>query len=107
MQWLRHDRDCIHDNEGFLLGGERCYSQFEVAMKTPRIVSNPKIMLGKPVIEGTRITVEYILEELGHGQTFEGLLRSHPTMTQGGIHAALDYASKVLKSEVVHPIETG
>ena len=76
-------------------------------MKTARIVSNPKVMLGKPVIEGTRITVEYILDELGQGQTLEALLQSHPTLSQGGIQAAMDYAAKVLKSEVVYPIETG
>jgi len=64
-------------------------------------------MLGKPVIEGTRITVEYILEELGHGQTLESLLESHSTLTQGGIQSALDYAAKVLRSEEVYPIEVG
>ena len=76
-------------------------------MKITRIVSNPKVMLGKPVVEGTRITVEYILEELGHGQTYEALLKSHPTLTLAGIQAALDYAAKVLKSDLLYPIETG
>lgn len=74
-----------------------------VVIKTPKIISNPKVMLGKHVIEGTRITVEYILEELRHGQSFKALLQSHPTLTQEGIQAALDYAAKVLKSEVVYP----
>ena len=76
-------------------------------MKKPRIVSNPDVMLGKPVIAGTRITVEYILEELSHGQSMEALLTSHPTLTREGIQAALDYAARVIRSEVVYPIETG
>lgn len=76
-------------------------------MNTARIVSNPKVMLGKPVIEGTRITVEYILEELAHGQCFEALLSSHPTLTREGIQAALDYAAKILSLDVVYPVEIG
>ena len=76
-------------------------------MNTPRIVSNPAVMLGKPVIEGTRMTVEYILEELAHGQSFEALLSSHPTLTREGIQAALDYAAKVLSLDAVFPVEIG
>lgn len=75
-------------------------------MNNPKIISNPKIMLGKPIVENTRITVEYILEELGHGQSIEALVKSHPTLTLEGIQASMDYAAKVLRSEVVYPIET-
>ena len=64
-------------------------------------------MLGNPVIEGTRITVEYILEELAHGQSFEALLSSHPTLTREGIQAALDYAAKILSLDDVYPVEIG
>jgi uncharacterized protein (DUF433 family) len=76
-------------------------------MNSVKIISNPKIMLGKPIVANTRITVEYILEELGHGQSIEALLKSHPTLTLEGIQAAMDYAAKVLRSEVMYPIETG
>lgn len=76
-------------------------------MDNARVVSDPKVMLGKPVIEGTRITVEYILEELAHGQSFEALLKSHPTLTREGIQAALDYAAKVMSLEMVYPMEPG
>ena len=76
-------------------------------MNSAKIISNPKIMLGKPIIANTRITVEYILEELGYGQSIEALLKSHPTLSLEGIHAAMDYAAKVLRSEVMYPIETG
>ena len=77
------------------------------AMATARIVSDPTVMLGKPVIDGTRITVEFVLEELAGGQTVEALTESHPTITMDGVRAALDYAAKVLKSEIVYTLEVG
>jgi uncharacterized protein (DUF433 family) len=60
-------------------------------MTQQTIVSNPKIMMGKPVVSGTRITVELILEKLSHGESFEGLLKSPPRLTKEGIQAALEY----------------
>jgi uncharacterized protein (DUF433 family) len=74
-------------------------------MERARIVSNPAIMLGKPVVEGTRLTVEHILEELGHGVAFQDLLDAYPTLTKEGILAALEYAAEVLKSDIVIPAE--
>ncbi len=53
------------------------------------IASDPKIMLGKPVIKGTRITVELILEKLSEGETFEDILEAHPHISIETIHAAL------------------
>jgi uncharacterized protein (DUF433 family) len=76
-------------------------------MNKTRIVADPKVMLGKPVVEGTRITVEYILEELSHGQPYEALLKSHPTLTREGVEAALDYAARVLRLDVVDSVEAG
>jgi uncharacterized protein (DUF433 family) len=64
-------------------------------------------MLGKPIVEGTRITVEYILEELSHGQPVDTLVDSHPTLTKAGVYAALDYAVKVLRSDIVEPVQAG
>ncbi|MGA2977651.1 MAG: DUF433 domain-containing protein [Spirochaetia bacterium] len=69
------------------------------------IVSDPEVMMGKPVVTGTRITVEYILEELAHGQPIDTLVASHPTLTREGVLAALEYAAKVLRLDVVEPIE--
>jgi uncharacterized protein (DUF433 family) len=60
-------------------------------MTQQTIVSNPKIMMGKPVVSGTRITVDLILEKLSHGESFEGLLNSHPRLTRDGIQAALEF----------------
>jgi len=57
----------------------------------PKIVSNPNVMLGKPVIAGTRITVEHVLKELGAGTTSDELLEMHPRLTREMILAALRY----------------
>jgi uncharacterized protein (DUF433 family) len=67
------------------------------------IISDPQIMLGKPVVAGTRLTVELILEKLGAGQTVEDLLADHPRLTREGVLAALSFAADVLKSDVVYP----
>jgi uncharacterized protein (DUF433 family) len=58
------------------------------------INSDPKVMLGKPVIKGTRITVELILEKLSEGETFEDILEAHPHITIEGVRAALALADE-------------
>jgi uncharacterized protein (DUF433 family) len=73
-------------------------------MTDPMIVCDPTIMMGKPVIAGTRITVELILEKLAAGETFEQLLEAHPRLTPLAIRAALHFAARVLRSDIVHPL---
>lgn len=73
-------------------------------MGAVRIVSDPNVMMGKPVVEGTRITVEFILEKLAAGETIEQIVAAHPTLTEDGIRAALDYAARVLRMDVVYPV---
>lgn len=68
------------------------------------IVSDPKIMMGQPVIMGTRITVDLILEKLSAGESFEQLLQAHPRLTREGIQAALNFAREALRADVVYPI---
>ena len=58
-------------------------------------------MLGKPVIKGTRITVELILKKLAEGSTREDLIKMYPFLTKGDINAVLDYASEVISNEDV------
>ena len=53
------------------------------------ITTDPNVVLGKPVVAGTRITVEHILERLGAGETADELLKEHPRLTREGIQAAL------------------
>jgi uncharacterized protein (DUF433 family) len=62
---------------------------------------SPDVMAGKPVVAGTRLTVEYILDELGHGHTIEDLLDGHPRLTREGIEAAVQYAIDALRTERV------
>lgn len=69
------------------------------------IVSNPKVMMGKPVIRGTRITVELLLEKFAAGQTEEQILRAHPHITREGIRAALSFAAEALQASAVYPLE--
>ena len=66
---------------------------------TGRIVSNPSLMLGKPVIKGTRITVELILRKLSEGLTIEQLLSSYAHLSKQDILAALNYASDLIANE--------
>ncbi|WP_373529012.1 DUF433 domain-containing protein [Nostoc sp.] len=68
-----------------------------------KIVSDPKIMMGKPVISGTRITVELILEKLAAGETPQQIIEAHPRLSDEGIKAALAFAAQALRYDVVYP----
>lgn len=72
-----------------------------------RININPDIMLGKPVIKGTRIPVELIVRKIGEGALNEDLLEAYPNITKEDIQAALLYAADNLANEVDILLETG
>lgn len=63
-------------------------------------------MMGKPVIRGTRITVELILEKLAAGYTEAEVLGAHPHITREGIRAALAFAAQALQASVVYPLDS-
>ena len=63
----------------------------------PHIISDPNIMAGQPVIEGTRITVNLILEEISYGRTVDDILREYPHLTREGVQSALDFARDVIE----------
>ena len=73
-------------------------------MRDQWIVSDPNVMMGKPVITGTRITVELILEKLGAGETIEQILDAHPRLTREAVQAALAFAGEALRADVIYPI---
>lgn len=73
-------------------------------MPPPLIVCDPKVMLGKPVVAGTRITVELILEKLAAGELADQIIRAHPHLPEGSIQAALHYAAAVVRNELVVPL---
>lgn len=66
-----------------------------------RIEINPEVMMGKPVIRGTRIPVELILRKMGEGATEDELLDGYPRLTQEDIRAALAYAAEAVAHETV------
>jgi uncharacterized protein (DUF433 family) len=70
------------------------------------IQSDPKVMMGKPVVKGTRITVELILEKIASGESFEQIIEAHPRLTVEAIRAAVAFAAESLGAEVVYPVST-
>lgn len=69
-----------------------------------RITLSPKVMAGKPVIRGTRLTVEYVLNLLAYGATCDEILQEYEGLTKEDILACLLYASEVLKSTTFMPL---
>jgi uncharacterized protein (DUF433 family) len=70
-------------------------------MTTDRIEINPDVMLGKPVIRGTRIPIELIIRKLSEGATEADLLDAYPRLTRADIQAALGYAADTLAHETI------
>jgi uncharacterized protein (DUF433 family) len=68
------------------------------------VVSDPQVMMGKPVIAGTRITVELILEKLAAGESNAQILEAHPSLTEASIRSALAFAARALRAGVVYPV---
>lgn len=69
-----------------------------------RIIFNPTILAGKPLIKGTRIAVEFILDLLANGWTTENILKNYPQLKKEDITAVLKYATELLKEEKVYPL---
>jgi uncharacterized protein (DUF433 family) len=67
------------------------------------IASDPDILSGKPVISGTRITVELIIEKLAEGESIDQILESHPHLDRNSVFACLSYAADSLKNELNFP----
>ena len=69
-----------------------------------RITVDPGILAGKPIIKGTRISVEFILDLLANGWTTENILKNYPQLKQEDIFAVLKYATEILTEEKVYPL---
>ncbi|MDI6807338.1 MAG: DUF433 domain-containing protein [Candidatus Aenigmarchaeota archaeon] len=69
-----------------------------------RIVVDPKVMVGKPVIRGTRVTVEEIVHRVAISQTYEEIMEEFPHITKEDIKAALLYAEKLVAGEEIFPM---
>ena len=70
-----------------------------------RIAIDPRILVGKPVVKGTRISVEMVIDLLANGWSQEQILESYPNLTAEDVRACLCYASELLKAEKVYPLE--
>lgn len=70
-----------------------------------RISINPKVMTGKPVIKGTRLTVEFILNLLAHGATVEEIIAEYKGLTRNDIRACILFASKTLEDTIFMPLK--
>ena len=62
------------------------------------------VMMGKPVIIGTRIPVELILEKIAAGETFDQIIEAHPHLTRQAILATVAFAAETLRSDVLYPV---
>lgn len=70
------------------------------------ITIDPSVLVGKPIITGTRISVEFVIDLLGRGWTLEQILQEYDHITREDIQACLAYASEILKSEKVYLLPT-
>ena len=69
-----------------------------------RIVIDPEILVGKPVIKGTRLAVEFVIDLLAQGWTETDILQNYPGLKREDIQACLAYAGETLKAEKIYPI---
>ncbi len=70
-----------------------------------RIELNPAVLEGKPIVKGTRLAVEFVIELLADGWTEKAILEEYPGLTQDDVRACLEYASERLRSERVYPLK--
>ena len=78
-----------------------------LVMDTPdRIVIDPGILAGKPIVRGTRLSVEFVVGLLGDGWLEADILRNYPTLTHEDVAACLRYAGEMLRAEKVYPLAT-
>lgn len=69
-----------------------------------RIVVDPKVLVGKPVVRGTRLSVEFIVGLFAQGWTMQQVLENYPGLALEDVHACFAYANEVLQSERIYPL---
>ena len=68
------------------------------------IHSDLDVMMGKPVVKGTRIPVELVLEKVATGESFEQIIEEHPRLTRNAILAAVAFAAENLRADAIYPV---
>src|SRR6266404_3327580 len=95
--------NCCHESiTPVILSGMRFVEHPKMISWEDRITLDPKVLVGKPVVKGTRLAVEFIVERLADGWSEQQLLDNYPGLTHEDISACLHYASEILKSERVY-----
>ena len=74
-------------------------------MQHSKVTSDPVVLAGKPVLEGTRVSVELILEKLAAGESERQILEAHPRLAEDAVRVALAFAARALRADVVYPNE--
>ncbi len=70
-----------------------------------RIELNPDILVGKPIIKGTRLSVDFVLDLLAHDWSVEKIIKNYPQLQKTDVTAVLEYSSQIIKLETLHPLE--
>ena len=73
-------------------------------LRAKKIISDPAILGGKPILLGTRLSVEFVLELIGSGMTFDDITEEYPTLSAADIAAALNFAQRAVSHERVVPL---
>jgi uncharacterized protein (DUF433 family) len=73
-------------------------------MNDSLIVSDPAVMMGKPVVAGTRVTVELILEKAAAGESVEQIVAAHTRLTRPSVLAAFAFAARALRADTIYPL---
>ena len=71
-----------------------------------RIIIDPEILVGKPLVKGSRLAVEFIIDLLAKGWSEDEILRNYPGLSQEDIRACLSYASEILRAEKIYPLNS-
>ena len=71
-----------------------------------RIIIDPEVLVGKPVVKGSRLAVEFIIDLLAKGWSEDEILRNYPGLSQEDIRACLSYASEILRAEKIYPLNS-
>jgi len=74
-------------------------------MQSSKVKSDPAILAGKPVLEGTRVSVELLLERLAAGESERQILEAHPQLAEDAVRVALAFAARALRADVIYPNE--
>ena len=75
-----------------------------ITMTYQHIEINPKVMMGKPIVKGTRITVEQILESLSESNSIDEVLQAHPHLTKNQVHEALSFAAQSIRGDEIYSL---